>query len=408
MKIDRGTNFTNATLSLRQNKSAASRVPDPGGLQLQVLYEDNHVLVVSKPAGILTQPDGSERDNSSVLEQGRAYIERRYQKPGRAFLGLVHRLDALTSGIVVLARTSKAASRLSEAFRPGGAALKRYACLVHGEVTSGGVLSHDIRYDSEGWVQSVCNVAPSSGMESGSVSAKHAQLSYWPLILFDGPRNHLSSDKAKASSSPAAAAATARASGTSMWTLLDVRLHSGRKHQIRAQMAAAGWPVVGDTLYGGRRMIGINDTSLHSVKNRGGTRSTMSTGDDVPFLGLHNYFLSFPRPVKLPGSANSNNSSRSRSNSDTVSPRGVHDGGDLLMEFTAPLPPLWMDVLNSRRGGSRKAAAPVANLHSIHNYVPALRDATAVIDSTTGGLTETDKILSILGLDRIIPTLNYK
>ena len=94
-----------------------------------VIYEDNHLLVVNKAAGLLTQ--ASEAGEDCLLERAREYIRVRYDKPGKAFMGLVHRLDRNVSGVVVLARTSKAASRLSKAFAKRSVD-KRYLALVEG------------------------------------------------------------------------------------------------------------------------------------------------------------------------------------------------------------------------------------------------------------------------------------
>src|SRR4051812_14398929 len=95
-----------------------------------VLYEDNHCLALNKPAGLLTQGDAT--GDPTLLDEARAYLKARYRKPGDAFVGLVHRLDRPTSGVVLLARTSKAASRLSAQFR-AGTIEKTYWALVEGD-----------------------------------------------------------------------------------------------------------------------------------------------------------------------------------------------------------------------------------------------------------------------------------
>ena len=94
---------------------------------LAVLYADNHLLAVAKPAGLPAVPD--ESGDESLLDRARAWVEREYAKPGRAWLGVVHRIDRPVSGVVLFARTSKAAARLSEAFR-GRAVQKRYLAVT--------------------------------------------------------------------------------------------------------------------------------------------------------------------------------------------------------------------------------------------------------------------------------------
>jgi 23S rRNA pseudouridine1911/1915/1917 synthase len=101
--------------------------------QLSVLFEDNHLLVVNKPSGLATM--GVAPGEDSLWERGREYLKRKYAKPGNVFLGVVSRLDAAVSGVIVLARTSKAAARLSEQFREGTAE-KTYLAIVSGKVTA--------------------------------------------------------------------------------------------------------------------------------------------------------------------------------------------------------------------------------------------------------------------------------
>src|SRR6478609_3531495 len=96
---------------------------------LHVLFEDNHCLAVDKPAGLLTQGDAS--GDPTLLDQARAYLKARYAKPGNVYVGLVHRLDRPTSGVILLARTSKAATRLSDQFRRGDVT-KTYLAVVEG------------------------------------------------------------------------------------------------------------------------------------------------------------------------------------------------------------------------------------------------------------------------------------
>jgi len=176
--------------------------------KLQVLYEDNHLIAVLKPGGILVQGDVSRA--TSLMDMVKDYIKKQYNKPGKVFLGLVHRLDRPVSGVVLFARTSKSASRLSEQWRQRSIN-KIYWALVHGKMRSpSGRLSSYLQKRGKG---------VSLGVEK-RLGVQDAVLSYRTLRVRSGV------------------------------SLLEVNLHTGRKHQIRAQLAAEGCPIVGDLKYG--------------------------------------------------------------------------------------------------------------------------------------------------------------
>ncbi len=189
-----------------------SAPPRPDGAPFEVVYLDNHLLVVSKPAGTLVQGDATGDDDLVTL--AKAYLKRRFDKPGNVFVGLVHRLDRPTSGVLVLARTSKAASRLSDQFRRRTVE-KRYLALVQGVLSGAG--------RREDWL------GPDGGsmavVPEGTPGAKRAALRWRALVH-------------RADRKPAGR------------TLVEVELETGRKHQIRVQLAALGTPVVGDFRYG--------------------------------------------------------------------------------------------------------------------------------------------------------------
>lgn len=180
------------------------------GWEIPVLYEDNHLLVVVKPNNLPVQADSSrDPDLLSILKD---YIQKKYMKPGKVFLGLVHRLDRPVGGVMVFARTSKAASRLSTQFA-GHTTEKRYLAVVRGEVRGELKLIDYLKADEKsGMVRAA---------ERDSEGAKEARLISRPLLIRDG------------------------------FTLVDVRLETGRKHQIRVQHALAGYPIWGDARYGG-------------------------------------------------------------------------------------------------------------------------------------------------------------
>jgi len=176
---------------------------------VQILYEDNHVIVCVKPAGVLSQGDGS--DSPDMLTILKRYIKQKYNKPGEVFLGLVHRLDRPVSGVMVFARTSKAASRLSEQIR-SGTTVKCYRCIVNGVVEGEGKLENYILKDSKTNTVSVT--------DEPVKDAKFAVLEYKAV----------------------------RSEGN--MTLVNIKLGTGRSHQIRAQLAHFGHPIAGDRRYG--------------------------------------------------------------------------------------------------------------------------------------------------------------
>lgn len=183
---------------------------------LDVLYEDNHCLVVNKPAKLLTM--GDETGEPTLLEQAKQYIKRKYNKPGDVFLGVVHRLDRPTSGVVLFARTSKAAGRLSDQLRRH-AMTKTYLALVEGiPEHESGVLSHWLLKNRETNVVRV--------VKAGTPQSQAAELSYRVIERTDEK------------------------------SLLEVVPETGRSHQIRVQLAHTGTPVAGDKKYGSTTKLG--------------------------------------------------------------------------------------------------------------------------------------------------------
>lgn len=174
---------------------------------IPILYEDNHLLVVVKPPHIPVQADAS--GDADLLTLLKADIKERYHKPGAVYLGLVHRLDRPVGGVMVFARTSKAAARLSAAIREGRME-KRYLCVACGECP-GGTLTD--------WLKKDGRTHTSRVTEAGEPGARLAELRYRPLAVREG------------------------------LSLCDVTLLTGRSHQIRVQMAHSGHPLWGDARY---------------------------------------------------------------------------------------------------------------------------------------------------------------
>lgn len=183
--------------------------------ELIILHEDNHVIVVLKPQMVACCPD--ESGDYNLFDCVKDYLKTTYNKPGNAFLGLVHRLDRPTGGVMVFAKTSKAAARLSEQMKNGGFEKKYYAVLCGIPSKKKAVLENYLRKNSVNNTVYVCTQT-----EEG---AKFASLEY-----------EIKQEKAGLS-------------------LADITLHTGRTHQIRVQTAAINCPVYGDMRYGGDKAV---------------------------------------------------------------------------------------------------------------------------------------------------------
>jgi 23S rRNA pseudouridine1911/1915/1917 synthase len=194
----------------RRVRSSEGRRSPPEPARLDVLFEDNHLLAANKPPGIVTQPAGGDVD--SLEARAKEWVRRTKGKPGAVFLHAVHRLDREASGVVLFARTSKALSRLNEEIRA-----RRVEKIYHAWVEG-------LPPAEEGMLTSWLAHGEHAArvVREGAKGAKRATLAYRAL------RRHED------------------------LTLLEIRLETGRYHQIRAQLAAAGCPVAGDGRYGSR------------------------------------------------------------------------------------------------------------------------------------------------------------
>lgn len=176
-------------------------------MKLNVLYEDNHLIAVYKPAGILTQGDKSKDEN--LMDIVKLYLKEKYNKPGNVFLGLLHRLDRPVSGIILFAKTSKGASRLSEQFR-NRTIEKIYTAVVIGRLKKDkGVLLNFIEKDEKGR-KAVIN-------DQGDTVAEL----YYETVA-----------------------------SNKKFSLLKIKLETGKFHQIRSQLSTAHCPILGDIKYG--------------------------------------------------------------------------------------------------------------------------------------------------------------
>lgn len=214
-----------------------------------VLYEDNHLLVLEKPCNMPIQADAS--GDLDLLSWGKAYIKEKYKKPGDVYLGMVHRLDRPVGGIVVFARTSKAAKRLNEDMK-NKKWVKKYRAVVLGTAPQEMILEDYLLKDEKTRISSVV-----------SATNKKAKLARLSLKCIQ-QHNDLS--------------------------LLDIQLETGRHHQIRVQLSSRGWPIWGDARYNQSSKAGqqialwaYQLTILHPTK-RTELQWTLATPETMPWI----------------------------------------------------------------------------------------------------------------------------
>lgn len=192
---------------------------------IPILFEDNHLFVVNKPPGLLSQEDHTGRPD--LLNICKEYIRKEYNKPGNVFLGLLHRLDRPVGGVMVFAKTSKAAARISEQIR-ARKVKKRYLAVVVGNPPLNGVLEHHLLKNEK---KNMVEVVPKPMRQS-----KLAKLSFNVIER------------------------------TGDLALVDINLETGRAHQIRVQFAEIGAPVWGDKRYGTKKKSGSIALHAYSFK----------------------------------------------------------------------------------------------------------------------------------------------
>ena len=193
---------------------------------MQILYEDNHIIVVSKTSGEIVQ--GDKTGDKTLCDSVKEYIKEKYAKPGNVFLGIAHRLDRPVSGIVIFAKTSKALSRLNNMFRDGEVHKLYWAITQNMPQKEEDTLTH--------WIVRNEKQNKSYAYDREKPGSKKALLHYKVI------------------------------SSTDNYTLLAVNLMTGRHHQIRCQLSAIGCPIKGDLKYGSRRSNNDGSISLHARK----------------------------------------------------------------------------------------------------------------------------------------------
>lgn len=182
--------------------------------KLKVIYEDNHIIVVEKPVNIPSQ--GDKTGDTDMLTIIKEYIKEKYNKPGNVYLGLIHRLDRPVGGVMVFAKTSKAAARLSEQVREKEFQ-KSYLVIVDGKMEKEKGTLEDYLLKNE-------KTNTSKVVKEGTKNSKYAKLDY-EVLKYDKELN---------------------------LSVLKILLHTGRHHQIRVQLSSRGHSIYGDQKYGGR------------------------------------------------------------------------------------------------------------------------------------------------------------
>lgn len=194
----------------------------------QILFEDNHIIIINKKAGQLVQ--GDKTGDISLLDEVKSYIKQKYSKPGNVFAGLVHRIDRPTSGIVIFAKTSKALTRLTEMIKKREIKKTYWAVVKKNEIPETQRLVHYLKKNEKNNKAIIFNT---SSAQSGS---KEAILTYKIIKRSDH------------------------------YLLLEIDLETGRHHQIRAQLSAIKCPIKGDLKYGADRSN--SDGSIHLLARK--------------------------------------------------------------------------------------------------------------------------------------------
>ncbi len=218
-------------------------------MKIDVIYEDNHLLVVNKPAGWLSQ--GDKTNDLSICEPYKAYIKEKYNKPGNVFLHPAHRLDRPVSGCIILGRTSKGLQRIQKLFA-SGEIYKEYLAIVEG-------IPQKDADQLEDWLLKDSSKNVTKVVKSTVAKAKHAILTYHILERLEDV------------------------------TLLGVQPKTGRSHQIRVQLSHKGHTLLGDLKYGARTPLPNKEVALHCYKMsfKHPTQEKLITVSSIPELSAY-------------------------------------------------------------------------------------------------------------------------
>ncbi len=208
------------------SQTQTSNIEKTTCMDIEIIYEDNHIIAINKKCGDIVQSDKSGDD--PLAEKVKRYIKDKYNKPGDVFLGVTHRIDRPVSGVVIFARTSKALERINAMFREKTIKKTYWAIVANRPEYDGEKLVHHIRRNEKQNKSYICTKAASD--------TKEAILEYKLL------------------------------SSISRYHLIEIALHTGRHHQIRCQLAHIGSPIRGDLKYGYPRSNPDGGIDLHALK----------------------------------------------------------------------------------------------------------------------------------------------
>lgn len=193
---------------------------------LKIIYEDNHIIAVNKPSGMLVQ--GDKTGDETLGDVVKKYLKEKYQKPGDVYLGVTHRIDRPVSGVLLFARTSKALTRLNELFKSRDMKKTYWAIVQNRPAKEEDTLTH--------WLEKNEAKNMSKAFAKETDGALKCSLDYKLISSIDN------------------------------YHLLEINPHTGRHHQIRVQLAAIGSPIKGDLKYGSKRSNKDGSISLHARK----------------------------------------------------------------------------------------------------------------------------------------------
>ena len=215
-------------------------------MNFPILYEDNHLLVIEKPAGMLSQKDKSLEPN--VLELSKHYIAKKYNKPGAAFLGLVHRLDKNVGGVLILARTSKAAARLQKSFQNKQVHKYYTALLENKPPKEEDTLKHFCKKNKK-LLKSILADPSDTQAKLAILSYERKKMNHPTNFLINISNSIKNLEKYK-----------------SDLCCVKISLETGRFHQIRFQLSQIGCPILGDKKYGAHWRIQGIPLALHATR----------------------------------------------------------------------------------------------------------------------------------------------
>lgn len=222
---------------------------------LKILHEDNHLIAVNKVAGDLVQ--GDQTGDQPLVDKVKVYIKKKYNKPGAVFLGVIHRLDRPTSGVVLFARTSKALIRMNQQFKDRIIDKTYWAIVPRGINPPAATLTH--------WLKRNTKMNKSFAHDVEVIESKKAILHYKKLSDLD------------------------------RYAVLEIELKTGRHHQIRSQLTHIGFPIKGDLKYGAKRSNPDGGIDLHARSlsiHHPTTKERINIVAPAPFKPQWNFYLS--------------------------------------------------------------------------------------------------------------------